>query len=107
MPRKLRQEELPLVRALFDKVGLKVLDSLSVEDMDDGGMGSLKFQPDASVAKFGVSEVFFVDEDGVLVTAVLNTSEEDQPVEMDLWKVNFDSLKRWPSEAEILDSAPE
>ena len=102
MFRLLKDRELPLVRAVFAKVGLSVADSLRVEEMADGGMGSLLFRRGASVTKFGVSEVFFVDDDDVLVTAVLNTTDEDQPVELDVWKVNFAPLNRWPTESEIL-----
>ena len=106
MSRQLKDKEMPLVRAVFAKVGLPVADSLRVDDMADGGMGSLLFRRDASITKFAVSEVFFVDEDGVLVTAALNTTAEDQPVELDVWKVNYEPLKRWPTESEILDSPP-
>lgn len=106
MSRQLNDNEMPLVRAVFAKVGLPVADSLRVENMDDGGMGSLRFRRGASITKFAVSEVFFIDEDGVLVTAVLNTTAEDQPVELDVWKVNSEPLKRWPIESEILDSPP-
>lgn len=107
MSRPIKDKELPLVRAVFAKIGLTVADSLRVDEVADGGMGSLLFRRGASITKYGVSEVFFVDEDGVLVTAVLNTTAEDQPVELDVWKVNFAPLKRWPTESEIFDSPPE
>ena len=106
MSRQLNSLELPLVRAAFIKAGLSVADSLRVENMDDGRMGSLLFRRGASITKFAVSEVFFVDEDGVLVTAALNTTEEGEPVELDVWKANFKPLKRWPAESEILDAPP-
>jgi hypothetical protein len=106
MSRRLKDEELPLVRAVFAKAGLLVADSLRVDEMADGGMGSLLFRRGASIAKFAVSEVFFLDEDGVLVTATLNSTAEDQPVELDVWKVDYKPLKRWPSEAEIFDTPP-
>ncbi len=105
MSRPLKERELPLVRAVFSKVGLTVTDSLRVDEMDDG-MGSLLFRRGASITNFGVSEVFFVDQDDVLVTATLHTTAEDQPVELDVWKVNYASLVRWPTESEIFDSPP-
>lgn len=107
MARKLREKEIPLVSAVFAKAGLDLSDSIRVEDMNDGGMGSLLFRRGASIAKFSVAEVFFSDEDGVLVSVTLNTTAEDQPVELDVWKVDFTPLKRWPVEKDILDSPPE
>ena len=106
MSRRLKDKELPLVRAIFAKAGLPVTESLRVDEMADGGMGSLLFRRGASITKFAVSEVYFIDEDGILVTAVLNTTAEDQPVELDVWKVDYKPLKRWPTESEILDTPP-
>ena len=93
--------------AIFRAAGLKVPDKLRVRDMSDGGMGSLLFQPGSSVAKFGLAELYFVDEDGVLVTASLNATSEGNPVELDIWKVDFSPLRRWPKKDQILTSPPE
>ena len=97
---------MPLVRAVFANIGLSVADSLRVEEMADAGMSSLLFRRGASITKFGVSEVFFVDDDDVLVTAVLNTTAEDQPVELEISRMDFAPLKRWPTESEISDFPP-
>lgn len=69
--------------------------NLFVQQMDDGGMGSfLIFQNafDTGVKrKFGkqVSDFEFVDDDGVLVLVSLNTDEQDQLYEVDVWKTNY------------------
>lgn len=104
--RALRQRERPLVTAIFEAAGLKVPDDLRVRDMSDGGMGSLLFQPGSSITTFGVAELFFLDEDGVLVSASLNATSEGKPVELDLWKVDFSPLRRWPSKDQILSFPP-
>ena len=104
--RALRDIERPLVLAIFKAAGLVVPDHLRVVDAEDGGMGSLLFQPGSSIARFGLAEVFFWDEDGVLVTASLNATREGKPVELDIWKVDFSPLKRWPQAPDILDSPP-
>ena len=74
--------------------------------MADGGMGSLLFQPGSSITRFGLAELFFMDEDEILVTASLNATTEGKPAELDIWKVDFSPLKRWPKDSEILSSPP-
>jgi len=68
--------------------------------MNDGGMGSLKIMSSPTIdPRFGsrASECWFNDSDGVLVTAVLNLDQEGRPFEIDVWKVDFSPLKRWPA----------
>jgi hypothetical protein len=74
--------------------------------MEDGGMGSLLIQPGSSITEFGVSEKYFHDSDGVLVTAKLNTTREGKPAEIDIWKVDFSKLKSWPTTNELSDNPP-
>jgi hypothetical protein len=75
-----------------------------VEDMSDGGMGSLRFV-DAGhrVRRFGkkIAEAKFTDEDGVPVSAVLNLDDNGEPFELDIWKVDFSPLKRYPQPKEV------
>jgi hypothetical protein len=70
-------------------------------------MGSLLLQPGSSISQFGLAKLYFLDEDGVLVTASLNATHEGKPAELDIWKVDFSPLKRWPTDSEILTSPPE
>ena len=51
MSRRLKDKELPLVRAVFAKAGLPITDSLRIDEMADGGMGSLLFRRGASINK--------------------------------------------------------
>lgn len=87
--------------ALGERV--EVVDQLLVEPMDDEGMGSLRIGEVAIPRKLGcaVAEVQFADADGIPVTAVLNVDTEGRLYEVDVWKVNFAPLQRWPSELEI------
>jgi len=105
--RELRDEEKPLVGAIFKAAGLTLSDHLRVTEMEDGGMGSLLFQTGSSIAQFGLAKLFFRDEDGVLVSASLNATCEGKPVELDIWKVDFSQLRRWPLDSEILESPPD
>jgi hypothetical protein len=76
-------------------------DSLMVAPMDNGGMGSLLLYPDGKVIdgrRFGrtLHEVEFRDVDHVTVVAALNLDQDDELLELDIWKVNFDALIRLP-----------
>jgi hypothetical protein len=74
-----------------------------VEEMEDGGMGSLRFAKTTdgnSTRRLG--EVFaqgeFNDEDGVPVSFTINLDCDGQLFELDLWRVDFEPLKRFPPE---------
>lgn len=76
------------------------LSSLTVEEMDDGGVGSLRFvnhvrsrQADKVVCRAALR---FFDADGVEVIASLNTDAHGAPIELDMWKTDFSRLIRIP-----------
>jgi hypothetical protein len=102
--RKLRKEEMDLITAMarHSPKSIKVLRSLSerlVEDMKDGGMGSVRFKDaDNRERHLGtkIAEAEFTDEDGIPVSAILNIDDKDQLFELDMWKVDFSALKRYP-----------
>ena len=100
--RKPSANELNLISQLISKAheypissGWK--DSLYVEDMIDGGMGSLKLSTDNNRdinRKFGsqISDLMFKDEDGVGVIASLNLDADGELYELDMWKINYEPL---------------
>ena len=104
--RALREHEKPLVKAAFAAAGIPYSEHLRVREIDDGGMGSLLFLPGGSIKQFGIAKLYFLDEDEVLVSAELNATAEGKPVELDVWKVDFSQLRRWPDDAEILEDPP-
>ncbi|MFY3135430.1 DUF6984 family protein [Achromobacter xylosoxidans] len=75
------------------------LDRAFVEEMADGGMGSLRFyyfgQKSRSFSK-KLIEREFIDSDGIPVFVVVNVDECGDIYELDMWKVDFSSLKRFP-----------
>jgi len=107
--RKLRKEEVDLITAMarHSSKSNEVLRSLSdrlVEDMKDGGMGSLRFKDaDNRERRFGkkIAEAEFTDEDGIPVSAVLNLDDNGELFELDIWKVDFSALKRYPRPEEL------
>ena len=107
--RKLRKEEMDLITAMarHSPKSNDVLRSLSerlVEDMKDGGMGSLRFKGaenrDRRLGK-KIAEAEFRDEDGIPVSAVLNLDDHGELFELDMWKVDFSALKRYPRPEEL------
>jgi hypothetical protein len=70
-----------------------------VQDMADGGMGSIRFaKPISTHRRLGreASLAEYIDEDGVPVSITLNLDQEDNLFEVDFWKVNFAPLLRYP-----------
>jgi hypothetical protein len=76
-----------------------------VEQMSDGGMGSIRFvdQANASSSRT-LGEVFaqgeYNDEDGVPVSFTVNLDDDGGIFELDLWRVDFEPLKRLPTETD-------
>ncbi|QWG17024.1 hypothetical protein KMZ68_18835 [Bradyrhizobium sediminis] len=107
--RPLRSEEIELITAMISESpkGNQLVGSLSerlVEDMKDGGMGSLRFSnTERRIRKFGkkIAEAEFDDEDGVLVSATINVDDSGTLFELDIWKVDFSPLKRYPKFVDI------
>lgn len=109
--RNLSEYERELLLRMLGKVGcsgrelIQELDSALVEEMPDGGMGSLRFlsQTPKGEQRLGktIAEAEFRDEDGVLVTAALNLDQSGKLFELDIWKTDFTPLRRWPEVASI------
>jgi hypothetical protein len=82
------------------------VDGLLVADMDDGGMGSLLLFPSGvgnASRSFGRQLVLaeFQDSDGVLVSVALNLDTQGNLYELDVWKVDFSPLLKWPDPAAV------
>jgi hypothetical protein len=103
----------PLERELIEKMlagkhvepelGAKLSSSLVV-DMKDGGMGSILFlRSDQSARHFGkaIAEAEYTDEDGVLVSIVINLDKNGELFEVDFWKVDCSPLIRYPKVSEL------
>ena len=106
-PRALRAEEARLIRSMLvaskDSAALMPqVDIATVEDMLDGGMGSLWFSSDEP-RRLGavVAEADYVDMDGVPLSIVINVDQNGQLFELDIWKVNFLPLECYPSPEKI------
>jgi hypothetical protein len=100
--RHLRGSEKALVQQLLRQTDQKVaspdtLDTVEVQEMSDGGMGSLYFvhrTKDAESRRFGkrVAELQFKDADGITIVASLNVDTDGDLFELDIWKTDFSSV---------------
>ena len=85
------------------KVGFP-LPSALVEDMNDGGMGSIRFLVSAdqgSRTAQVIAQGEYVDEDGVPVSIAINADQNGELFEVDFWKVDFSPLKRYPRASDV------
>jgi len=83
---------------------LHALAQAMVEDMADGGMGSVRFcSARRGERRFRqqIAEASFVDEDGIAVSATLNLDQNGDLFELDLWKVDNSALHRYPARESI------
>lgn len=104
--RKPTSDELRLLHFLISKaedceVAENWPSTLMVADMNDEGMGSLQLYPEGLVVGSRTmgrraSECQFSDDDGIEVIASLNIDNAGRPYELDIWKTNFERLKRIP-----------
>ena len=100
--RYLSADERRLVQALIRLSGQQLpadteaLARVRVSPMEDGGMGSLRFEQKADRPLFGreISQVTFHDLDGVPVLASLSISAADELHELDMFKGDFSPLLR-------------
>ena len=108
--RPMRPAERELVEMLLAGKNVKPgivskLSSVLVEDMQDGGMGSIRFLTQGRSTKgFGesIARAEYIDEDGVLVSITINVDQENELYEVDFWKVDFAPLKRYPRVSDLI-----
>jgi hypothetical protein len=107
MARRLTNAERDLISFMLNGTDWWLEDDAQVEDMSDGGMGSLRFASSDQNRNFGaaVSSAQFVDSDGIPVIATINVDQQSHLFELDIWKVDFSPLRLIPPplEVQILD----
>ncbi|MGQ0531116.1 MAG: DUF6984 family protein [Caulobacteraceae bacterium] len=104
MPRPILPDEVSIVRRLLSLAGVddprlfEQGERALVEEMDDGGMGSIRFicEPPKEHQIFGreVARGVASDGDGVPLSLAVNVDQDGDLFELDIWKVDFSKLKR-------------
>jgi hypothetical protein len=104
--RQLRKEEYDLIAYMlrdkpeFESFIDKDLKDSMVEEMNDGGMGSLKFLSVSnvkSIMKDEVARIDLRDVDNIPLSITLNTNTDGEIYEMDVFKGDFSHLKKFPT----------
>jgi len=99
--RKLRPAERAVITALAPSITTG-LDGALVVEMRDGGMGSIRFLNGSDRRRSrSIAEAEYMDDDGVSVIIELNVDERDKLFELDLWKVDFSPLRRYPNPEDL------
>lgn len=99
--RRLRPAERAIITALAPSVTAS-LDEALVVDMQDGGMGSIRFLDGADRRRSrSLAEAEYADDDGVLVSIELNVDQNNKLFELDFWKVDFSPLRRYPDPEDL------
>jgi len=83
---------------------VRIVSDALVEDMHDGGMGSVRFcNQRNSPREFGheIAEVTFVDEDGTPCSVTLNLDQHGELFELDIWKADNSLLLRYPTPGSV------
>lgn len=107
--REISKAEYEFLRAIFsaarqDLDVLGVSERSPVESLKDGGMGSIRFlrgaadtEEDRQMSK-SIVEGEFKDLDGMPVSFTVDVDSDGHIFELDIWRVDFEPLKRLPSE---------
>lgn len=105
--RFLRDDEKALLIALLSRCNKfsdfeKEITFGKVYDMLDGGMGSVKFIA-TEERSFGenIVEANYLDEDGILVIITVIGDDRGGLYELDFWKTDFSSLKKYPQPGSV------
>ncbi len=101
--RKLKTSEIKLIQTLLKsnqnllaKFMLEIKNGLSVEDMNDGGMGSIRFLKDNKQERIWgetAVEKEFSDQDQIPVMIYLDLDTQGEFFELDIWKVDFSPVQ--------------
>ena len=106
MTRKIDDKEYHLLKHLLSLVSDNVANFELpgvVEDMQDGGMGSIQFG-NRNGRSFGrdIVQVKYIDRDGVPVFITLVEDDQGALLELEFWKVNFEKLLEFPTPTQVV-----
>jgi hypothetical protein len=75
-----------------------------VQDMNDGGMGSIRFLAESETDPRFAGEIAraeYLDRDGILVSITINSNQHGELYEVDFWKTDFSPLHQYPEPSQL------
>lgn len=103
--RLLYKQEIKLLKTLLNEADWPISDieinTLLVCEMNDGGMGSLYFY--SPTKKYEERQLLksilnkdYIDSDNITIHVSLNIDKDKKLFELDIWKVNFGQIVKYP-----------
>jgi hypothetical protein len=104
--RHISDQELQLVSYLISMTNNRpegLIIPITVYPMNDGGMGSIRFveNEDSYIFQRDLVQADYTDEDNVPVFISLNLNTDDKLFELDIFKGDFSSLKKYPTPQDL------
>ncbi|PSR53679.1 hypothetical protein AHMF7605_09150 [Adhaeribacter arboris] len=104
--RPIKEQELNLVKHLLQltsKLNFDLTKFTTVIELEDGGMGSIRFINNKPARVYGTDlvQVEYIDEDKVPVLITVTIGNHQELFELEFWKVDFGKLLRNPNPSEI------
>ena len=97
--RKIRDEEINLIKFLLEKIDLKATDfeiSEMVDDYEGGKMGSIGLGKPGAEYAGDLIQAEYEDTDGTDVIITLTKDTDNQLLDLDFWKIDFSKLLQYP-----------
>ena len=105
--RDLRKQEKDLINKLLILSGSALPIPQTAIELDDGGMGTIRFHVDKRIdGRYGrdVIQVLYIDSDNVTVVITLTEDNNGDLFELEFWKTDFTPLKKYPAPEDIVIS---
>lgn len=104
--RKIKETEYKLIKFLLNYIKTdttKFPISQTVYEYEGGKMGSINLiNENATDYKGDIAVAQYIDKDGVIVMITLTIDKNNNLLDLDFWKVNFEKLLKYPSPEELI-----
>jgi hypothetical protein len=103
--RPIKPEERTLIRHMLGMIpgGDKYSIPEEVENLGEGGMGGIQLSANGEHSS-DLVEAAYTDEDGRKVLLTLTANERGELFDLDIWKMDFSSLRRYPTSDKVTPS---
>ncbi len=104
--RPIKEEEVKLIQFLLYKADVKMEDypiSQTAFEYEGGKMGSINLvNKNEGEYDSDIIQAQYIDSDGVIVMITLTKDKNNQLLDLDFWKVNFEKLQTYPTPEDLV-----